>query len=600
MRFLAKYLKEYKKESILAPLFKMLEAVFELLVPLVMAAVIDVGIAGSDTSYIMKMCGVLILLGVVGLFFSITAQYFAARAAIYSSAQMRKDLFGKIMDLSFAGHDAAGSSVLITRITSDVNQIQSGINMVLRLFLRSPFIVFGAMIMAFLVDVQAALVFLVVIPVLGLVVFLIMRSTLPMFRRIQKGLEEILAAVGENLEGVRVIRAFCRQDTEKERYDGLTEDLYQRQMKAGKISALMNPVTYVVVNLGVVAVLWFAARRVDAGILAQGEVVALTNYMSQILVELIKLANLIVLMMKAYPSIGRVQEIMELPEDERRKLFAEEAAEDVSRDAAGDALDSCHRVSREEGRTSSQIVFDDVTFCYPGTQEPAVEHISFTAKKGQMIGIIGGTGSGKSTLLHLLVHGYERTSGRILLDGRDIDSYSDEELSERMGTVPQKATLFSGTIRSNLMMGNENASDEELWQALRTAQAAEVVEKKDGALDAEVLQGGKNFSGGQKQRLTIARALTGRPSMVLLDDSASALDLSTEAALRKALRELPWQPTLFVVSQRASSVLEADQILVLDDGALVGAGTHEQLLADNETYQEIYYSQFPREEASHG
>lgn len=582
MKFLAKYLSEYKKESILAPLFKMLEAIFELLVPLVMASVIDVGIAGGDMAYILKMCGVLVLLGVVGLFFSITAQYFAARAAIYSAAQMRRDLFGKIMSLSFAGHDGAGSSVLITRITNDVNQIQNGINMVLRLFLRSPFIVFGAMIMAFLVDVKAALIFVAVIPILGLVVFLIMRSTLPQFRRIQKGLEQILAAVGENLEGVRVIRAFCRQDTEKQRYDGLTEDLYTRQMHAGKISALMNPVTYVVVNLGVVAVLYLSARRVEIGMLAQGEVVALVNYMSQILVELIKLANLIVLIMKAYPSVGRVQEIMELPADERKKV----KCADVSGETDPNGL--------------PQIVFDDVVFCYPGTEEPALEHITFSAQQGQMIGIIGGTGSGKSTLLNLLVHGYERTSGRILLDGKDIDSYSDQEISDRMGMVPQRATLFSGTIRSNLLMGNQDAADTDLWQALEAAQAKEIVENREDGLEAQVLQGGKNFSGGQKQRLTIARALSGRPSVVLLDDSASALDLSTEAALRKALRRLPWHPTLLVVSQRASSVLEADRILVLDDGQMMGIGTHEQLLKENETYQEIYYSQFPREEAYNG
>lgn len=577
MKFLLGYLKDYKKESILAPLFKMLEAIFELLVPLVMASVIDIGIARGDRAYIMKMCGVLILLGVIGLAFSITAQYFAARAAIYTSAAIRKDLFGKIMDLSFAGHDQAGASALVTRITNDVNQIQSGINMVLRLFLRSPFIVFGAMVMSFTVNAKAATIFLVVIPVLALVVFLIMQSTLPMYRRIQKGLEKILAAVGENLKGVRVIRAFCRQDQEKNRYEELTEDLYDRQIRAGKISALMNPVTYVVVNLGVVAVLYFAAGQVDLGIIAQGEVVALTNYMSQILVELIKLANLIVLITKAFPSVGRVQEIMEMPVDERE-----------------------HKEASTADVTGPQVSFCHVDFSYPGSTEPALEDISFTADQGEMVGIIGGTGSGKSTLLHLLVHGYERTAGELLLEGRDIDSYQDTEISQKIGVVPQHATLFAGTIRSNLLMGDADATDQELWQALEAAQAAEIVRGKEGGLDAEVLSGGKNFSGGQKQRLTIARALVAKPQIVVLDDSASALDLATEAALRKALCNLPWKPTLFVVSQRSSSVLQADRILVLDDGRLMGVGTHRRLLEQNETYQEIYYSQFPREEVSNG
>ena len=582
MKFLLGYLKGFKKESILAPLFKMLEAIFELLVPLVMASVIDVGIAQGDPAYIMKMCVVLVLLGVTGLAFSITAQYFAAKAAIYTAAGMRRDLFAKIMGLSFAGHDAAGASLLITRITNDVNQISNGINMVLRLFLRSPFIVFGAMIMSFIVNAKAALVFLVVIPVLGLVVYLIMRSTLPMFRRIQKGLEHITAAVGENLEGVRVIRAFCRQEEEQREYEGLTEDLYQRQMRAGRISALMNPVTYVVVNLGVVAVLWVAAGQVQEGIIAQGEVVALTNYMSQILVELIKLANLIVLITKARPSIGRVQEVMEMPEDERKKSAETERA-----------LPEAGKTGQEE-----QIVFDDVSFCYPGSGEPALEHISFQVKRGEMLGIIGGTGAGKSTLLNLLVHGYERTSGKICLEGRDIDDWTDGEIARHIGTVPQHATLFAGTIESNLLMGRKDITSEDLRMALDAAQASEIVEKKEGKLAEPVLAGGKNFSGGQKQRLTIARALAGKPEIILLDDSASALDLATEASLRGALRSLPWHPTLIVVSQRASSVLSADQILVLDDGQMMGLGTHRELLESNETYQEIYYSQYPREEAA--
>ena len=595
MKFLLGYLKEFKKESILAPLFKMLEAIFELLVPLVMASVIDVGIARQDPAYIMKMCVVLVLLGVTGLAFSITAQYFAAKAAIYTAAGMRRDLFAKIMRLSFAGHDAAGASLLITRITNDVNQISNGINMVLRLFLRSPFIVFGAMIMSFIVNVKAALVFLVVIPVLGLVVYLIMRSTLPMFRRIQKGLEHITAAVGENLEGVRVIRAFCRQEEEQREYEDLTEDLYQRQMRAGRISALMNPVTYVVVNLGVVAVLWFAAGQVQEGIIAQGEVVALTNYMSQILVELIKLANLIVLITKALPSIGRVQEVMEMPEDERKKpAEAERLLPEAGK--ARPEEQSASTDARE--KPEQQIVFDDVSFCYPGSGEPALEHISFQVKKGEMLGIIGGTGSGKSTLLNLLVHGYERTSGEIRLEGRDIDAWTDSEISRHIGTVPQHATLFAGTIESNLLMGRKDIAMEDLQMALEAAQASEIVEKKEGKLAEPVLAGGKNFSGGQKQRLTIARALVGKPEIILLDDSASALDLATEAALRGALRSLPWHPTLVVVSQRASSVLSAEQILVLDDGQMMGLGTHSELLEKNETYQEIYYSQYPREEAA--
>ena len=575
MKFLLQYLKDYKKESILAPLFKMCEAVFELLVPLVMAAIIDQGIADGDTSYVIRMCIVLVVLAVVGLIFAVTAQYFAAKAAIFSAAKMRKDLFCHVMDMSAASHESMGTSALTTRITSDINQIQNGVNMFLRLFLRSPFIVLGAMVMALIVDVKATLIFVGVIAALAVVVYAVMKSTLPIFSGIQRKMEKIFLAVGENLEGARVIRAFGNQEEESAAFADSTQALYGDQMKAGRVSALLNPVTYVIVNLGIVVILWFGSTQVNQGMLAKGEVVALVNYMSQILVELIKLANLIVLLMRAVPSIGRVQQVMELQADER--IYTDKEAEGTSTQEA------------------PAVEYQDVSFCYPDGSEPALSHLSLTVPRHSTVGIIGGTGSGKSTLLQLLYHRYDVTEGQIRINGQDVRSYTREELSKLIGVVPQKAVLFHGTIRDNLKMGRDDVTQEMLEEAATAAQADNVIAAKQDGWDEEVLQDAMNFSGGQRQRLTIARALAGRPQILLLDDSASALDVATDAALRKAIRNLTWQPTVFIISQRASSVMDADWIVVLEDGVCVGSGTHEALLRDNEVYQEIYYSQFPKE-----
>ena len=575
MKFLLQYLKDYKKESILAPLFKMCEAVFELLVPLVMAAIIDQGIADGDTSYVIRMCIVLVVLAVVGLIFAVTAQYFAAKAAIFSAAKMRKDLFCHVMDMSAASHESMGTSALTTRITSDINQIQNGVNMFLRLFLRSPFIVLGAMVMALIVDVKATLIFVGVIAALAVVVYAVMKSTLPIFSGIQRKMEKIFLSVGENLEGARVIRAFGNQEEESAAFADSTQALYGDQMKAGRVSALLNPVTYVIVNLGIVVILWFGSTQVNQGMLAKGEVVALVNYMSQILVELIKLANLIVLLMRAVPSIGRVQQVMELQADER--IYTDKEAEGTGTQGA------------------PAVEYQDVSFCYPDGSEPALSHLSLTVSRHSTVGIIGGTGSGKSTLLQLLYHRYDVTEGQIRINGQDVRSYTREELSKLIGVVPQKAVLFHGTIRDNLKMGREDVTQEMLEEAATAAQADNVIAAKQDGWDEEVLQDAMNFSGGQRQRLTIARALAGRPQILLLDDSASALDVATDAALRKAIRNLTWQPTVFIISQRASSVMDADWIVVLEDGVCVGSGTHETLLRDNEVYQEIYYSQFPKE-----
>ena len=575
MKFLLQYLKDYKKESILAPLFKMCEAVFELLVPLVMAAIIDQGIADGDTSYVIRMCIVLVVLAVVGLIFAVTAQYFAAKAAIFSAAKMRKDLFCHVMDMSAASHESMGTSALTTRITSDINQIQNGVNMFLRLFLRSPFIVLGAMVMALIVDVKATLIFVGVIAALAVVVYAVMKSTLPIFSGIQRKMEKIFLAVGENLEGARVIRAFGNQEEESAAFADSTQALYGDQMKAGRVSALLNPVTYVIVNLGIVVILWFGSTQVNQGMLAKGEVVALVNYMSQILVELIKLANLIVLLMRAVPSIGRVQQVMELQADER--IYTDKEAEGTSTQGA------------------PAVEYQDVSFCYPDGSEPALSHLSLTVPRHSTVGIIGGTGSGKSTLLQLLYHRYDVTEGQIRINGQDVRSYTREELSKLIGVVPQKAVLFHGTIRDNLKMGRDDVTQEMLEEAATAAQADNVIAAKEDGWDEEVLQDAMNFSGGQRQRLTIARALAGRPQILLLDDSASALDVATDAALRKAIRNLTWQPTVFIISQRASSVMDADWIVVLEDGVCVGSGTHETLLRDNTVYQEIYYSQFPKE-----
>lgn len=573
MKFLLGYLKDYKKESFLAPLFKMLEAIFELFVPLVMAAIIDKGIAGGDKAYVIRMCGILVALAVLGLAFAITAQFFAAKAAIFAASKMREDLFSHIMDMSERSHGKVGTSALITRITSDVNQIQNGINLFLRLFLRSPFIVVGAFIMAGTISVKAAVIFAVVIALLGMIVYGIMKTTLPIFSGVQKQMEKIFLSVGENLEGARVIRAFGSQTQQLGAFETQTQDLYNMQMKAGKISALLNPATYVIVNLGVVVILLYGANRVSLGVLAKGEVVALVNYMSQILVELIKLANLIVVLMRSVPSVARLEEVMSMQADERKHAASE--------------------TKHEDGNMA--ISFEHVTFAYPDASKPALTDISFTVEKHQRIGIIGGTGAGKSTLLRLLSHRYDTGEGHIRLLGKDIACYTDEELAKTIGTVFQQAVLFTGSIRENIAFGRAYVSEEDIENAILWAQAKDVTESKQNGLDEEVLQDARNFSGGQRQRLTIARALAGKPEIIILDDAASALDAATDARLRRDLAELPWKPTVVIVSQRASSVMDADKILVLENGKCVGYGTHEELREKNEVYREIYDSQFPRE-----
>lgn len=576
MRFAAHYLGEYKKESILAPIFKMLEAIFELFVPLVMARIIDVGIAQSDRGYILRMCGLLMLLAVIGLAVAITAQYFSAKAAINAAGRIRSDVFFHIMKFSRGTLETSGTASLVTRITNDVNQVQNGMNMFLRLFLRSPFIVFGAMIMSFTVDVKAALVFCVVIPVLGLVVYLVMRATLPKFKRIQEGLEKILLTVNENLEGVRVIRAFRVEDKQDKRFKDETSDLYGRQISSGRISALLNPVTYAVINLGIAAVLWISGGQVYTGDLTQGEAVALINYMSQILVELIKLANLILLLTRAISSADRLEEVLKTEPDERTHEKNSSSAEENSENA---------------------IEFKNLSFTYQGSRDYSLSDISIMLKKGQSLGIIGGTGSGKSSLVRLLRHAYDPTSGELLLFGKDIREYSDEELVRKIGHVPQKANLFAGTIAYNLRLAKPDASEQEMWEALEEAQAKEIVENKENKLEEQIQRGGTNFSGGQKQRLTIARALIKKPQLLILDDSASALDMLTERHLHDAIEKLPWHPTSVIISQRASSVMTCDQILVLEGGKAVGLGTSEELLKTCPIYKEIYTTQFEYKEA---
>ena len=581
MSFVLNYLKKYKIKAFLAPLFKMLEAVFELLVPLVMASIINKGIASSDTHYIIKMSGVLLLLAVVGLAFSLTAQYFSAYVAVFTAAEIRQALFAKIMSLSQGTKEKIGEEVLTTRITNDINQIQNAINMVLRLFLRSPFIVGGAIIMAFIVDIKSAFIFILVVAVLSIIVYFIMRYTLPRYKSIAAKLEKVLHAVSENLEGSRVLRAFCQVEDEKATFEKKTGELTTMQINTGKISALLNPVTYVAVNLGIVTLIYVAMAKVDNKFILQGDVVALVNYMSQILVELIKLANLIVLLMKAFPSADRVQELMEMKSDER--YFDDKLKDGLIIGGSNNP---------------QAISIKNVSFSYNGTADMDLENISLEIPAGSTLGIIGGTGSGKSTLLKLLNHTYDVTKGAVEIGGTNVNQFDDSYLAKCFGIVPQKAYLFSGTVRSNMEMNGTNPNDNEIKTALNIAQALDFVEAKEGGIDTEVKGRGANFSGGQRQRLTIARALIGQPQYIMLDDSASALDLATEARLKKALMNLPWHPTLIIVSQRASSVLEADQILVLDDGKCVGNGTHEELLKTCETYQEIYYCQYPREEAA--
>ena len=580
MKRLIMYLKDYKKESILAPLFKLLEAFFELLVPLVMANIIDYGISNRNMGYIGKMGLLLLFLGVVGLASSITAQFFAAKAAVGFSTQLRQALFDHIEDLSFTDIDKAGTSTMITRMTSDVNQVQSGINMTLRLFLRSPIIVFGAMIMAFTIDVKCALIFVVAIPLLSVVVFGIILSTIPLYKKVQSKLDQVLGITRENLTGVRVIRAFHQEAKESDRFRENNEALSAMQIFVGKISACMNPVTYIIVNGAIIALIYTGAVQVNIGNLSQGEVVAIINYMNQILVELVKLANLIVTMTKALACAERVASVFEI-------------GADATEDEKKAALDNS--IAAKVDEKAPFLNFNHVSLTYQGAGAPTLQDINFTVNRGDTVGIIGGTGSGKTSLVNLIPGFYPATEGEILLEGRDIRTMSDEELRGRIGVVPQKAVLFKGTIRSNLQWGKPDATEEEMWKALELAQASEVVDGKPGKLDATVAQNGKNFSGGQRQRLTIARALVRNPEILILDDSASALDYATDAKLRAALRTLEDKTTTFIVSQRASTIRHADRIIVLDDGEIAGMGTHDELLKDCTVYQEIYYSQYPEQ-----
>ncbi|WP_367565797.1 ABC transporter ATP-binding protein [Lacrimispora sp.] len=575
MKKLLKHLKNYKLESILGPLFKLLEAGFELMVPLVMAQVIDVGIRRNDIPFILKMGGLLVLLGIIGLVCSITAQYFAAKATVGVGASLRNDLFAHINRLSYREIDTIGTATLITRITSDANQVQSGVNLFLRLFLRSPFVVFGAMIMAFTINARAAVIFAVVIPALSAVVFGIMIISMPLYKKVQKQLEEVLLAVRENLAGVRVIRAFNRQDDEIQRFDQENSLLVRLQVFVGKISALMNPMTYVIVNLGLIVLIQTGAVQVESGIITQGEVVALVNYMSQILIELIKLANLIITVSKALACANRISAVI---------------------DVDPGITESVH-VLTEEKPEAPKVEFDHMDFTYEGAKAPALKGISFQAMKGQTIGIIGGTGSGKSTLVNLIPRFYDATTGSVKVGGNDVKNYPFKQLREQIGVVPQKAVLFKGSIRENMRWGKKDATDEEMFRALDIAQARDFVEEKGEGLELMIQAGGKNLSGGQRQRLTIARALVRNPQILIMDDSASALDFATDARLRKAIRESTEDMTVFLVSQRASTIKNADSIVVLEDGQMAGLGTHKELFDSCEVYREICLSQLSEKEA---
>lgn len=577
VRNLLIYLKDYKKESIIGPLFKLLEATFELIVPVIMARIIDIGIKNQDTLYIWKMGAVLVIFGILGLTCSLLAQYFAAKAAVGFGTALRHDLFWHIENLSHAEVDKAGSSTLVVRMTSDVNQVQSGVNLVLRLFLRSPFIVVGALVMAFTINWKAAMVFVVTVPLLAFVIYGIMVITIPLYKKVQRELDEVLLTTRENLTGVRVIRAFRTQKLERETFEHKSDVLMAIQMHVGKISASLNPLTYIIVNAGIIAVIWFGGIQVNVGDMTQGEVIALVNYMTQTLLALVALANLIITFTKALASAGRINEVFAMKPGIVDGNEKESAVQQT-----------------EEQKTA--VSMEDVTFYYQKSKEPALEHISFTAKKGETIGIIGGTGSGKSTLVSLIPRFYDVTEGRVFVNGKDVREYKVENLRSKVGMVPQKAVLFHGTIRDNMKMGREDASDEEIFEALKTAQALEIVENKPGKLDTVLSEGGKNLSGGQRQRLTIARALVRNPEVLILDDSASALDFATDANLRKAIAEDTNNMTVFIVSQRAASIMHADKIIVLDDGQMVGYGTHQELLKQCEVYQEICYSQFSKEE----
>lgn len=585
------YLKEYKKESIIAPLFKMLEASFELFVPLVMAAIVDTGIRNQDTGYILKMGAILVVLAIIGLTCSITAQYFAAKASVGFGKSVRHDLFAHINSLSYAEIDKAGTSTLITRMTNDINQLQSGVNMFLRLFLRSPFIVVGAMVMAFTVDVKAAWVFVVAIPLLSVVVFGIMLYSIPLYQKVQKALDKVLLMTRENLVGARVIRAFCRQEDEEKDYREGSDSLMGMQTFVGKISAVMNPVTYIIVNAAIIAIIWIGGVQVDIGNLTQGEVIALVNYMSQILVELVKLANLIILLTKAFACSKRVGEIFAM-EPSVVEVVSSSLKNDISKDLEeSKKVEQIDTADKRTKTADNKVEFKNVTFTYEGAKEPALSKLSFVAKKGQTIGIIGGTGCGKSTLVNLIPRFYDATEGEILVDGVNVKAYTFNQLRDNIGIVPQKAVLFNGTIADNMRWGKVDATKEEMDKAIAIAQGSDVVASKKNGLEEMILQGGKNLSGGQRQRLTIARALVKEPKILILDDSASALDFATDAKLRKAIKEETQDMTVFIVSQRAASIKHADQIIVLEDGEMAGLGTHEELLQTCEVYQEIVKSQ---------
>ena len=572
MKYLVSYFKKYRLESIIAPLFKMLEATFDLIVPLIVADIINVGITSGDKAYILVRFGLLILMALLGISCSFVAQYFAARAAIGTSTGLRHQVLKHIQGLSFTELDKVGTSTLITRMTNDINQVQNGVNMFLRLFLRSPFIVFGAMIMAFTIDAKIAMIFALAIPVLFVIVFGVMRITKPMYKKVQQRVDGVTGSVRENLSGVRVIRAFGREETEIEGFEKSNDELVQAQLKVGNMAALMNPMTYVVINIGMIAILWIGAEKVNTGILISGNIIALINYMSQILVELVKLANLVTLIGKAIASMGRVGQILDMKPG---MAFGKETT---------------------PASTEEAVRFEQVSLKYAGAGAESLSEISFRIKSGETVGVIGGTGSGKTSLVHMIPRFYDATSGQVYLMGRPIGDWDKESLRQRVVVVMQKALLFKGTIRSNLLWGKKDAAEAEMWEALERAQAAEFVRGKSKGLDEKVEQGGRNLSGGQKQRLTIARALIAKPDILILDDGASALDYATDAALRKALKELPAHMTVFIVSQRISSIQHADHILVLDDGHLVGQGRHEELLAQCEVYQEIYESQFRKEE----